>query len=36
MKPSDIMYASCVMAWDVHVRIMDSYEAMPYFLSCKI
>ena len=36
IKPSDIVYSSCVVAWDVYSRIMESYEAKSYFLSCKM
>ena len=36
IKPSDIVYSSCVVAWDVYSRIMESSEAKSYFLSCKM
>ena len=36
IKPSDIVYSSYVVAWDVYPRSMESYEAKSYFLSCKM
>ena len=36
IKPSDIVYSSCGVAWDVYSRIMESYEAKSYLLSCKM
>ena len=36
MKPSDIVFAVCCVAWEVYVRIMESYDAKSYFLACKM
>ena len=36
VKPSDIVYVVCTVAWDVYVRIMESCEAKLYFLACKM
>ena len=36
VKPSDIEYDVCTVAWDVYVRIIDSCEAKLYFLACNM
>ena len=36
MKPSDIVFAVCCVAWEVYARIMESYDAKSYFLACKM
>ena len=36
VKPSDIVYVVCTVAWDVYVRIMESCEAKLYFLASKM
>ena len=34
VKPSDIVFAVCCVAWEAYVRIMEGYEAKSYFLGC--
>ena len=36
VKPSDIVYVVCTVAWDTYIRIMDSCEAKLYFLACNM
>ena len=34
MKPCDIVFAVCGVAWEVYVRITERYDAKSYFLAC--
>ena len=36
MKTCDIVYLSCVAAWDVFKSIMDNNDSKSHFLSCKL
>ena len=36
VKPSDIIYSSCIASWNIYKKIMDNEEAKACFLSCKL
>ena len=36
VKPSDIGFVTCAIAWDAHIQIMDSLDTKSLFLSSKI
>ena len=35
IKPSDILYISCIISWTMYKKMLDNEEAKSYFLSCK-
>ena len=36
VKPSDLVYAICALAWDAYLQIMENSEAKSLFLSSKV
>ena len=36
VKPSDLVYAICALAWDIYLQIMENSEAKSVFVSSKM